>query len=162
MNVARLGELLIGERLIEAGQLAGKTLNTVLEDGEVFFLRSTGNLSTGGTAIDRTDTIHPDNAETAIRAARIVGLDIAGIDLILPDISKPVRETGGGIVEVNAAPGFRMHVSPTEGKARNVAAPVLDMLFPPGTQARIPILAVTGTNGKTTTCAPCCQPCLLK
>jgi cyanophycin synthetase len=136
------------ERLLAQG---GKTLETVLGRGEVFFLRSTGNLSTGGTAIDRTDQIHPDNAEIAKRSAKIVGLDVAGIDFITPDISKPVREIGGGIVEVNAAPGFRMHVSPTEGKPRNVAAPVMDMLFPDKAKARIPIAAITGTNGKTTT-----------
>ncbi len=136
------------ERLLA---LAGKTLDSVLAKGEVFFLRSTGNLSTGGTAIDRTDVIHPENAEIATRAAAVVGLDIAGIDLMAPDISKPVRETGGGIVEVNAAPGFRMHLAPTEGRPRNVAGPVLEMLFPPGAQSRIPILAITGTNGKTTT-----------
>lgn len=130
---------------------AGKTLDSVLANGEIFYLRSTANLSTGGTSIDRTDIIHPENAEVAVRAAKVVGLDIAGIDFICPDITRPVRETGGGIVEVNAAPGFRMHTAPTEGKARNVAAPVLDMLFPPGTQSRVPILTVTGTNGKTTT-----------
>ncbi len=130
---------------------AGRTLQDILPAGETFYLRSTGNLSTGGTAIDRTDVIHPDNADIARRAARVVGLDIAGIDLIMPDISRPASEVGGGIVEVNAAPGFRMHVAPTEGKSRNVASPVMDMLFPPGTPSRIPIVAITGTNGKTTT-----------
>jgi cyanophycin synthetase len=130
---------------------AGYTLETVLKDREQFFLRSTGNLSTGGTAIDRTDRIHPENAEIARRAAKVIGLDIAGIDFITSDISLPAREIGGGIVEVNAAPGFRMHVAPTEGKPRNVAKPVMDMLFPPGTPTRIPIVTITGTNGKTTT-----------
>jgi cyanophycin synthetase len=136
------------ERLLKA---ADRTLDSVLARGEVLYLRSTANLSTGGTAVDRTDVISPENAEVARRAARVVGLDVAGIDLICPDIAKPVRETGGGIVEVNAAPGFRMHVSPTEGKGRNVAAPVLDMLFPGGSNGRIPLVAITGTNGKTTT-----------
>ncbi len=115
------------------------------------FLKRTGNMSTGGISIDRTDEIHPENAEIAEQAARVVGLDIAGIDLICPDISVPVAETGGGIVEVNAAPGFRMHTHPTEGEAQYVAKPVIDLLFPPGTAARIPIVAVTGSNGKTTT-----------
>ena len=108
-------------------------------------------MSTGGTSIDRTMEAHPDNIEIAETAARVVGLDIAGIDFICPDIATPVRETGGGIVEVNAAPGFRMHTHPTEGEPQYVAKPVIDLLFPPGTPARIPILAVTGTNGKTTT-----------
>lgn len=124
---------------------------TVLPAGETFFLRSTGNLSTGGTAIDLTDVVHPDNREMAVRAAKAIGLDVAGIDFITPDISKSYREVGGGICEVNAAPGFRMHVAPTEGKSRDVAGPVINMLFPPGAPARIPIAAVTGTNGKTTT-----------
>ena len=115
------------------------------------FLKRTGNMSTGGISIDRTEEIHPENAEIAELAARVVGLDIAGIDFICPDISVPVRETGGGIVEVNAAPGFRMHTHPTEGEAQYVAKPVIDMLFPPGSAARIPIVAVTGSNGKTTT-----------
>jgi cyanophycin synthetase len=108
-------------------------------------------MSTGGISIDRTEEIHPDNAEIAELAARVVGLDIAGIDFICPDISVPVRETGGGIVEVNAAPGFRMHTNPTEGEPQYVAKPVIDMLFPPGSPSRIPIVAVTGSNGKTTT-----------
>ena len=130
---------------------AGYTLSTVLADGEVFALRTTGNLSTGGTAIDRTDVIHPDNVDIAVRAAKVVGLDVAGIDLICKDISRSAREQGAVIVEINAAPGFRMHVSPTVGIPRNVAAPVMDMLFPGGRPARIPTAAITGTNGKTTT-----------
>ncbi len=130
---------------------AGKTLDTVLADGEVFALRSTGNLSTGGTAVDKTDVIHPDNIDIAVRAAKVVGLDVAGIDLICKDISKSVRDQAGAIVEVNAAPGFRMHIAPTVGTSRNVAAPVVDMLFPQGGTARIPLAAITGTNGKTTT-----------
>ncbi|MEZ4299632.1 MAG: cyanophycin synthetase [Polyangiaceae bacterium] len=131
--------------------LAGYSESTVLAKGQVFALRATGNLSTGGTAVDRTDVIHPDNVDIATRAAKVVGLDVAGIDLICNDISKSVREHGGAIVEVNAAPGFRMHLAPTEGTPRNVAAPVIDMLFPQGTPARIPMAAITGTNGKTTT-----------
>lgn len=136
------------ERLMEA---KGVTRETVLPDGETFFLRGTGNLSTGGTAIDLTDVVHPDNRDMAIRAAKAIGLDVCGVDFITPDISESYREVGGGICEVNAAPGFRMHVAPTEGKPRDVAAPVMDMLFPPGSPAKIPIAAITGTNGKTTT-----------
>ena len=127
------------------------TRDTVLPEGETFFLRGTGNLSTGGTAIDLTDVVHPDNRDMAVRAASAIGLDVCGVDFITSDISQSHREVGGGICEVNAAPGFRMHVAPTEGKPRDVAGPVMDMLFPKGTPTRIPIAAVTGTNGKTTT-----------
>jgi cyanophycin synthetase len=114
-------------------------------------LAATGNMSTGGISIDRTWEAHEDNVEIAEEAARVVGLDVAGIDFLTPDISQPVRETGGAIVEVNAAPGFRMHTNPTEGEPQYVAKPVIDLLFPPGTPSRIPIVAVTGSNGKTTT-----------
>ncbi len=114
-------------------------------------LALTGNMSTGGTSIDRTTEAHPDNVEIAEMAALVVGLDVAGIDFICPDITVPVRETGGAIVEVNAAPGFRMHTHPTEGEPQYVARPVIDLLFPPGAPSRIPIISVTGTNGKTTT-----------
>jgi len=134
-------------RLLEQ---AGLEPTSVLPAGHVFYLRSTGNLSTGGTAIDLTDVVHPDNREVAVRAARAIGLDVAGIDFITPDISESHRTVGGGICEVNAAPGFRMHVSPTEGTPRDVAGPVIEMLFPQGTPSRIPIAAITGTNGKTT------------
>jgi len=129
----------------------GFTLEAVPPAGTFVKLALTGNMSTGGTSIDRTMEAHPDNVEIAETAARVVGLDIAGIDFICPDIATPVRETGGGIVEVNAAPGFRMHTHPTEGEPQYVAKPVIDLLFPSGSPARIPILAVTGTNGKTTT-----------
>lgn len=129
----------------------GYNLDTILESGQVAYLRETANLSTGGSAIDRTDEIHPENIWIAERVAKTIGLDIAGIDVVTPDITKPLREVDGVIVEVNAAPGFRMHASPSEGLPRNVAAPVLDMLFPEGSQPRIPIIAITGTNGKTTT-----------
>ncbi|MBL1175445.1 cyanophycin synthetase [Pantanalinema sp. GBBB05] len=129
----------------------GLTVDTVLDRGEVCYLRATANLSTGGIAVDRTDDIHPENVWLAQRVAKIIGLDIAGIDVVTPDISRSLREVDGVIVEVNAAPGFRMHVCPSEGIPRNVAEPVMDMLFPSGTPSRVPILAVTGTNGKTTT-----------
>ncbi|MEO0456710.1 MAG: cyanophycin synthetase [Cyanobacteria bacterium P01_A01_bin.114] len=129
----------------------GYTLDTVLDEAEVCYLRATANLSTGGIAIDRTDDIHPANIWLAQRIAKIIGLDIAGIDVVTDDITQPLRDVDGVIVEVNAAPGFRMHFSPSEGIPRNVAEPVIDMLFPPGQPSRIPIVAITGTNGKTTT-----------
>ncbi|HEY8381863.1 MAG TPA: cyanophycin synthetase [Microvirga sp.] len=130
---------------------AGLSVDSVPEAGQVVYLRDTANLSTGGTAVDRTDDIHPENATIARRAAQVIGLDVAGIDFIAPDITRSVRETGGGIVEVNAAPGFRMHLQPSEGRPRNVARPVLDMLFPREAPTRIPIFSITGTNGKSTT-----------
>ncbi|MGL6282922.1 MAG: cyanophycin synthetase, partial [Microcoleaceae cyanobacterium] len=129
----------------------GHTLDTVPKLGEKCFLRSTANLSTGGSAIDRTDEIHPENLWLFSRIAKIIGLDIAGIDVVTPDISKPLREVDGVVVEVNAAPGLRMHFAPSEGLPRNVAGAILDMLFPNSSNGRVPILAVTGTNGKTTT-----------
>jgi len=127
------------------------SLDTVLRDGEICYLRATANLSTGGIAIDRTDEIHADNIYLAARVAKIIGLDIAGIDIVTPDISRPLAEVGGVVVEVNAAPGFRMHTHPSQGLPRPVGEAVLNMLFPPGTPSRIPIVAITGTNGKTTT-----------
>ncbi len=130
---------------------AGHTAETVLPAGEVFYLRSTANLSTGGTAIDMTDVCHPDNKDMAERTIKAVGLDVGGVDFLTSDITKSYKDVGGAIVEVNAAPGFRMHVAPSEGKPRDVSGKVMDMLFPPGTQSRIPIGAITGTNGKTTT-----------
>ncbi len=129
----------------------GYTRETVPAEGEQVFLRSTGNLSTGGTATDMTDRVHPDNVEMAVRAVKAIGLDVGGVDFLTTDITESYREVGGAICEINAAPGFRMHMAPSEGRARDVAGPVLDMLFPPGTPSRIPIAAVTGTNGKTTT-----------
>ena len=129
----------------------GYTLETVPPAGEVVLLKPTANLSTGGTSNDVTDEVHPANIFMCERIARIVGLDICGIDIMAPDLRTSVKENGGAILEVNAAPGFRMHVDPAEGLARNVAEPVVDMLFPKGSNGRIPIIAITGTNGKTTT-----------
>ena len=129
----------------------GYTLESVPPSGEICYLRATANLSTGGIAVDRTDDIHPENVWLAQRVAKIIGLDIAGIDIVTPDISRPLREVNGVIVEVNAAPGFRMHVCPSVGIPRNVAGAVLDMLYPSGKASRVPIISVTGTNGKTTT-----------
>lgn len=129
----------------------GYTANSVPKDGETVYLRSTANLSTGGTATDVTDIIHPDNRDMAVRAIRAIGLDVGGVDFLITNIAESYRNIGGGICEVNAAPGFRMHVAPSEGTPRDVAGPVIDMLFPQGSNARVPIAAVTGTNGKTTT-----------
>lgn len=135
-------------RLLE---LLGYTPESVPAEGEVVYLRSTGNLSTGGTAIDVTDIIHPVNKDMAERAARAIGLDVCGVDFLTEDISVSHKVGGGGICEVNAAPGFRMHVAPSEGTPRDVAGPVMDMLFPTGSPSRVPIASITGTNGKTTT-----------
>lgn len=127
------------------------TLDTVIEKGELLPLKSTANLSTGGTSVDVTEMIHPENVFLCERISRVIGLDVCGIDIMAWNLTDPLKESGGVILEVNAAPGFRMHLDPAEGLARNVAAPVIDMLYPPGKPSRIPIIAVTGTNGKTTT-----------
>ncbi len=127
------------------------TMDSVIPKNEVLYLKPTANLSTGGTSTDVTDYVHPNNIFLAERIARIIGLDICGIDIMASDLSTPLEENGGAILEVNAAPGFRMHIDPSEGLARNVAEPVIDMLYPPGSSARIPIIAISGTNGKTTT-----------
>jgi cyanophycin synthetase len=129
----------------------GYTLDTIPAKGERVFLKPTANLSTGGTSTDVTDEVHPENIFMFERIAKIIGLDICGIDVMTVDLRTPVAENGGAILEVNAAPGFRMHIEPSEGLARNVAEPVVDMLFPKGSVGRIPIIAITGTNGKTTT-----------
>ncbi|HYW15118.1 MAG TPA: cyanophycin synthetase [Allosphingosinicella sp.] len=129
---------------------SGLTPESIPEADEVVPLRATANLSTGGTAVDRTNEIHPDNVEIARRAALIIGLDVCGVDFVCPDISRSVRETGGGVIEVNAAPGLRMHIDPSEGAPRDVAKPIIEMLFPRGRSSRIPIIAITGTNGKST------------
>jgi cyanophycin synthetase len=127
------------------------TLETVPKKGEVVYLKSTANLSTGGTSIDVTDMMHPENIFLCERISRVIGLDVCGVDIMAENLTQPLKENGGCILEVNAAPGFRMHLAPSEGLPRNVAAPVIDMLYPPGKPSRIPIIAVTGTNGKTTT-----------
>ena len=129
----------------------GYDLETIPKKDEIVYLKSTANLSTGGTSIDITDMIHPENIFLAERIARVIGLDVCGIDIMAKNLTQPLKENGGVVLEVNAAPGFRMHLAPSEGLARNVAAPVIDMLYPPGKPSRIPIIAVTGTNGKTTT-----------
>lgn len=129
----------------------GYDLDSVVPAGQTVFLKSTANLSTGGIAADVTDEVHAENRFLAERIAALMNLDICGIDVIAPGLDVPLSKNGGAVIEVNAAPGFRMHLAPSLGEPRNVAAAVVDMLFPPGSECRIPILAVTGTNGKTTT-----------
>lgn len=146
-----LTEIIIDNHTLTILEEKGFTVDSILPKGEVCHLKSTANLSTGGTSTDVTDLLHPYNIFLSERIARIIGLDICGIDIMAPNLTQPLVENGGVILEVNAAPGFRMHLAPSEGLPRNVAAPVLDMLYPPGKPTRIPIIAVTGTNGKTTT-----------
>jgi cyanophycin synthetase len=118
--------------------------------GTMVLIRRNANLSTGGTAIDVTDRVHPEAAARAVDAARVIGLDIAGIDILAHDISRPLEEQGAVVVEVNAAPGLRMHLEPSAGVSRPVGEAIVDMLFKPGDTGRIPIVAVSGVNGKTT------------
>lgn len=146
-----LTEIIVDRDTLDLLDKVGYTLETVVPKGEVVYLKSTANLSTGGTSIDVTDQVHPQNVFNCERISRIIGLDICGIDIMAKNLTEPLTENGGVVIEVNAAPGFRMHLAPSEGLPRNVAAPVIDMLYPPGKSARIPIIAVTGTNGKTTT-----------
>ncbi|WP_374329526.1 cyanophycin synthetase [Soonwooa sp.] len=127
------------------------SLETIPQKGEIVYLKSTANLSTGGTSTDVTEMVHPENITMMERISRIIGLDVCGVDVMAENLTQPLKESGGAILEVNAAPGFRMHLAPSEGLPRNVAAPVVDMLYPQGKECRIPIMAVTGTNGKTTT-----------
>ncbi|MCB0740252.1 MAG: cyanophycin synthetase, partial [Chitinophagaceae bacterium] len=136
------------DKMLEDAKL---TVESIPAKGERIILKPTANLSTGGTSTDVTDEVHPANIFMFERIAKIIGLDICGIDVMVKDLRKPIVENGGAILEVNAAPGFRMHVEPAEGLPRNVAEPVVDMLFPKGSVGRIPIIAITGTNGKTTT-----------
>ena len=146
-----LTRITIDEQTYEVLERAGIGIDDVPEDGHFVQLKLTGNMSTGGTSIDRTDDIHPENIEISRQAAMVVGLDIAGIDFVAEDIAQSVRQVGGAIVEVNAGPGFRMHTHPTAGHPRHVGRAVVDMLFPRNAMSRVPIVAVTGTNGKTTT-----------
>ncbi len=130
---------------------AGYTLDAIPPPGKQVFLRRTSNLSRGGTSVDVTSTLHPDNEAAAILAAQVIGLDIAGIDFITPDITRSWKDVGGKICEINPSPGLRMHYAPAEGEPRDVADPVFKMLFPAGEPSRIPVAVITGSNGKTTT-----------
>ena len=137
------------ERLVEQ---AGLSFDSVIPGGEIVYLKSTANISTGGTATDLTDDVHPEVRHACERMARLMGLDIIGIDLLAETLTKPLEDQSAGVVEVNAGPGFRMHIAPTHGRGRDVGKAVVDMLYPdPGDDGRIPITAITGTNGKTTT-----------
>ncbi len=146
-----LTEISIDRDTLDLLEKMNYTLDTVPEKDETVYLKSTANLSTGGTSIDVTDMMHPENIFLAERISRIIGLDICGIDIMASNLTQSLKENGGVVLEVNAAPGFRMHLAPSEGLPRNVASPVIDMLYPPGKASRIPIIAITGTNGKTTT-----------
>ena len=146
-----LTEISINSLTLELLKENNLTPESVVKKGEFVKLKSTANLSTGGTAEDVTDLIHPYNIFMAERISKIIGLDICGIDIMAHDLTKPINESGGAVLEVNAGPGFRMHLQPTDGLPRNVGGHVVDMLFPPGSNSRVPIIAVTGTNGKTTT-----------
>ncbi|MDQ3100562.1 MAG: cyanophycin synthetase, partial [Bacteroidota bacterium] len=146
-----LTQIDIDDHTIKLLARSNHTLASIPAADEVVYLKATANLSTGGTAEDVSEIVHPYNVFMAERISRIIDLDICGIDIMTDDITQPLTETGGAVLEVNAAPGFRMHLDPTSGLGRNVAEPVVDMLFPPGTPSRIPIIAITGTNGKTTT-----------
>lgn len=146
-----LTEITVDRDTTDLLEKLGYTLETVPKKDEIVYLKSTANLSTGGTSVDVTDMMHPENIFLAERISRVIGLDVCGIDIMAENLTQPLKENGGVILEVNAAPGFRMHLAPSEGLPRNVAAPVIDMLYPPGKPSRIPIISVTGTNGKTTT-----------
>ena len=147
-NLTKIDVDYMTKRLLSMNDLS---LNSVLPEGFKVFIKSTANLSAGGTAVDVTDDVHPLVRSMAERISRIIGLNVIGIDIIAPTLSEPLRKGCGGIIEVNAAPGFRMHLTPSTGKGRNVAKNIIDMLFPPDSDHTIPIVAVTGTNGKTTT-----------
>ena len=146
-----LTQIELDEQAIGLLDKLGYTAQSVPPAGEDVYLRLTANLSTGGTATDMTDVVSPDNAEMAVRAIQAIGLDVGGVDFLSPDITQSYKDIGGAICEVNAAPGFRMHMAPSEGRPRDVAGKVIDMLFPPNAPSTIPIAAITGTNGKTTT-----------
>lgn len=146
-----LTEILVDKDTNELLEKLNYTVDSIPKKGEIVYLKSTANLSTGGTSIDVTDMVHPEIVTMCERISKIIGLDVCGIDIMAENLTQPLKESGGAILEVNAAPGFRMHLAPSEGLPRNVAAPIMDMLYPPGKPSKIPIIAVTGTNGKTTT-----------
>jgi cyanophycin synthetase len=131
--------------------IQGLTPTSVPSKGQRVLLRNNANLSTGGTATDVTDDVHPEVASRAIAAAQMIGLDICGVDVMCESVIRPLEEQNGGVVEVNAAPGLRMHLSPSFGKGRAVGEAIINHLYPSGDDGRIPVVAITGTNGKTTT-----------
>lgn len=145
-----LSKIHIDEIALNVLKDQGFTPDSIAPAGQLVLIRRNANLSTGGTAIDVTDLVHPEVAARAVEAAKVVGLDIAGIDVIAADITKPLETQGGIVVEVNAAPGLRMHLAPSAGEPRQVGEAIVDMMFKPGDDGRIPTAAVTGTNGKTT------------
>ncbi|HYE65824.1 MAG TPA: cyanophycin synthetase, partial [Pyrinomonadaceae bacterium] len=145
-----LTRIVIDSVMITYLRKRGLSLDHVPQPEEIIFLREGINLSTGGTAQDVTETVHPEVTRMCERAARVIGLDICGIDLVLKDIAEPLKKGSGGIIEVNASPGLRMHHYPSVGEARDVGAAIVEMLYPPGAPARIPVFSITGTNGKTT------------
>jgi cyanophycin synthetase len=146
-----LTKMRIDEIALARLKVQNHTLDTVPAKGERVVLRNNANLSTGGTATDVTDDVHPEVAARAVAAARMIGLDICGVDVVCETLLRPLEEQRGGVVEVNAAPGLRMHISPSYGKGRAVGEAIVDHLFAPGDNGRVPLAAVTGTNGKTTT-----------
>lgn len=146
-----LTKMRIDEIALARLKVQNHTLDTVPAKGERVVLRNNANLSTGGTATDVTDDVHPEVAARAVAAARMIGLDICGVDVVCETMLRPLEEQRGGVVEVNAAPGLRMHISPSYGKGRAVGEAIVDHLFAPGDNGRVPVAAVTGTNGKTTT-----------
>lgn len=146
-----LTEISVDRDTLDLLEKLSYTLDSIPQKKEIVYLKSTANLSTGGSSIDVTDLVHPQNIFFCERISRVIGLDICGIDIMAKNLTEPLTENGGVVLEVNAAPGFRMHLAPSEGLPRNVAAPVIDMLYPPGKSSYIPIISVTGTNGKTTT-----------
>jgi cyanophycin synthetase len=149
-HATSLSPMMIDEVAVAVLREQGLTDHSVPEAGRSVLLRRNANLSTGGSAEDVTDLVHPDVAARAIEAAKVVGLDVAGIDLVTDDVTRSLESQRGVIIEVNAAPGLRMHLEPTVGTPRNVGAAIVDSLFGPGDDGRIPTAAVTGTNGKTT------------
>ena len=150
-HATRLTKMRIDDIAMARLKVQGHTPDTVPAKGERVILRNNANLSTGGTATDVTDDVHPEVAARAVMAARMIGLDVCGVDVVCESVLRPLEEQSGGIVEVNAAPGLRMHIFPSFGKGRAVGEAIIDHLYPPGDDGRIPVVAVTGTNGKTTT-----------
>ena len=149
-HATSLSPMVLDEVALGVLREQGLTDESVPEAGRAVLLRRNANLSTGGSAEDVTDIVHPEVAARAVEAARIIGLDVAGIDMVMDDVTRSLESQRGVVIEVNAAPGLRMHLEPTAGTPRNVGAAIVDSLFSPGDDGRIPTAAVTGTNGKTT------------